>query len=421
MSLRATLAMAAGRCAAHTSRLVGFGGHMIGGRVALMLHPGCLSELAADRRVVLVSGTNGKTTTTAMLSAALRTEGPVVSNASGANMLDGLTTALASDDAPTVVGEIDELYLPQAVAQTNPQALVLLNLSRDQLDRAHEIRHTALRMRRLAERFPELLVVANCDDPYVAFVATAFTNVVWVAAGTGWREDSANCPGCGQGLVAGGAGDHCEWACVRCGLSRPVPHWRPSQRALTTSEGNSLGTPLVAPDGSLLPLTLRLPGAVNRANAAMAIAAAHALGIAPEQAVSGVAEVAEAAGRYRTVRVGEHQLQLMLAKNPSGWAATLDMICAQPAPVIISVNAAEADGRDTSWLYDVAFERLAGHQVVAAGDRAADLGTRLSYAGTTHTTISDPLAALEEIPPGQVVFVGDYTSFQRLLVRTGRN
>lgn len=144
------MAVSIGGVAARSAQLVGFSGEMIGGRVALMIDPGVLANLAVNRRIVLVSGTNGKTTTTAMLTTALSSAGPVASNGSGANMLDGLTTLLANNRAQTVVAEIDEMYLPHAISQTHPQMLVLLNLSRDQLDRTGEIRHIAARIRALA-------------------------------------------------------------------------------------------------------------------------------------------------------------------------------------------------------------------------------------------------------------------------------
>ncbi|WP_297538629.1 MurT ligase domain-containing protein [Amycolatopsis sp.] len=413
VSWRGRVALRAGVWAVRASRLFGFGGGMIGGRVALVVYPGILRELSAGRRVVLVSGTNGKTTTTALLAAAMRSAGAVTSNSDGANMLDGVTTALATSKAPTAVVEIDELYLPQAVAQTAPAVLVLLNLTRDQLDRAGEIRRTAIALRRLADTFPDLVVVANCDDPYVVSIATSFANVVWVAAGTGLNEDARTCPHCGHRLSADDA-DDLHWQCTRCGLFRPLPQWWLSHNEMRSPGGDELGGPLVMYDGSLVPLQVNVPGVVNRANAAMAVAAAYTLGVAAEKASVALSSVTEAAGRYRTLGVGEHEVQLVLAKNPAGWAATLNLVCADRTPVIISINAGEADGRDTSWLYDVNFDRLRGRLVIASGARAADLGVRLSYAGVDHLTIADSPAALETVPAGPVTLIADYTSFAQL-------
>jgi UDP-N-acetylmuramoylalanine-D-glutamate ligase len=164
-------------------------GGVAGGRVALMLQRDLLDRLSAGRTVVLVTGTNGKTTTAHLLAAALRTAGPVAHNATGANMLDGVAAALLADPtAPTAVLEVDELHLPEAVALLRPAIVVLLNLSRDQLDRGSEVASVARVVRSALDCAPTL-VVANCDDPLVASVASGLPSVLWVAAGSGWAED----------------------------------------------------------------------------------------------------------------------------------------------------------------------------------------------------------------------------------------
>jgi UDP-N-acetylmuramyl tripeptide synthase len=382
---------------------------MIGGRLALMLYPPVLSELATGRSVVLVSGTNGKTTTTAMTAAVLATAGPVASNATGANMLDGLTATMATSSATTVIAEVDELYLPEAVAQTRPCLLVLLNLSRDQLDRAAEIHTTAARLRALAAAHPALRVVANADDPYVAHVAAELTNVVWVAAGSSWRGDTGTCPACGARLAWRGS----AWSCAGCGNTRPRPDWW-----LAPGRPGPASTVLTGATGSVA-LAVHLPGRVNEANAAMALATGQALGVDLDEAAAAVATVREVAGRYRVYHLGGRAVRLILAKNPAGWAATLEMI-PPSTPVVIAINGAEADGRDTSWLYDVCFERLTGRAVTASGDRAADLGVRLSYAEIAHDTTPDPLDAILEAPPGPVTLAADYTSFARLRTKLER-
>lgn len=384
-----------GAAAARGSRLAGYEGQMIGGRLALMLRPECLSELARGRRVVLVSGTNGKTTTTAMLAAALGTREPVASNSSGANMLDGLTAALAESPAPTLVGEVDELHLPAAARATHPRSLVLLNFSRDQLDRASELRGVVARLYEFAAEQPDVLVVANCDDPNVVLAAAAFRRVVWVSVGKSWSGDARSCPHCGHWLHADGQ----RWWCPRCSLRRPRPEW------------SLVGGELTGPEGEHIAVRSRLPGEVNRINASLAVSAASVLGADLTRAVSAVAAVDDVAGRYRTFRVGQHRIRLLLAKNPAGWAAVLDLLFSEFVPVVIAINARQADGRDTSWLYDVPFERLAGGAVVVTGERSPDLSVRLSYAEIPHSTATNVLAALDRLPSGPVFVVGDYTGF----------
>src|SRR5436305_1609510 len=241
------------------SRMTGRGGGaVIGGKVALALDKGALPKLAAGRSLYLVSGTNGKTTTTALLAAALGTAGPVVTNMTGANLKAGIVSALAHDlESPVAVLEVDEAALVQVLADTTADVVVLLNLSRDQLDRYGEVRLAAQKWRTSLGARPELPVVATCADPLAA----------WSAA----------------------------------------------------------------------------------------------------------------------------------------------------AGVVVAVNARGPAGYDTSWLWDVDFERLEGRPVIAAGERALGVAVRLRYAGVPHQVCPDPLVAARQLPPGKVELVANYTAFQTVL------
>lgn len=389
------------------SRMLGHDGKVLPGRIALALLPTITSKLATGRSVTLVSGTNGKTTTTALLVAALSAAGAVATNASGANMLDGITAALLADTAPQVAVEVDEQHLPAAIAKTHPAVVVLVNLSRDQLDRVGETRRTADRWRE-ALTHTGATVIANCDDPLVTWAARAHRPVVWVSAGIAWDHDRRICPACEGNLVVSPSCG--EWHCPRCGAARPEPQWAIEQAAGDNGEPRRR---LRDPGGAVHELRLALPGAANAGNATLAVAAAHVLGLDPATAIHAARTLRHVAGRYLTVNTRDHRIYLLLAKNPASWSATLKMLEGQPGPVVIAINAAEADGRDTSWLYDVAFDGLAGRTVIAAGNRAADLGTRLTYAGVPHTTVAgNPLRALRLLAPRPVTFVGDYTSFR---------
>jgi UDP-N-acetylmuramyl tripeptide synthase len=213
--------------------------------------------------------------------------------------------------------------------------------------------------------------------------------------------DASSCPRCGQTLTFTEPG----WQCA-CGLSRPTPDWWIEDSKVYTAD-------------AVLPLDIRLPGQVNRSNAAMALAAACAVGISADQAASALREVDVVAGRYAVVHRGGQDLRMLLAKNPAGWAGMLSML-SEPRPLLVIINAREADGRDTSWLWDVPFEHFGSRQVVASGERAADLGVRLSYAGLDHCTVADPLAALETLPPGQIDVVANYTAFHQFRRRLSR-
>jgi UDP-N-acetylmuramyl tripeptide synthase len=445
---REALAEEAGRVAAEASRRLGAGeGQVLGGRVTLALDRRALARLTAGRDVAVVSGTNGKTTTTHLLAAALGGPGRVVTNAGGANLPAGIVAALTAAraaDGSVAVLEVDEAWLPRIASEVRPRCAVLLNLSRDQLDRLSEVRMLAQRWREWLEGAPDVEVVATVDDPLVVWAAGAARRVRWVATGLGWREDAGACPACGApllygsfdglpepeasavGLVTGTApGVPADdpgppWRCPSCGLARPSPD------AVVVGDELRRGDEVV-------PLALGLPGRFNRANAALAIEAAVALGGAAPEAAARVAEVREVAGRFAqaTIEVdglGAVGVRLLLAKNPAGFSELFGLLAAEPTadvassatsfdlPVVIGINARVADGRDTSWLYDVPFERLQGRVVVATGERWRDLAVRLRYAEVAHSSTPDLRAAVARAVrlsgARAVEVVSNYTAFQ---------
>jgi lipid II isoglutaminyl synthase (glutamine-hydrolysing) len=411
---RTRLAVAAGRAVSEVSRRVGAGqGSAVGGRVTLALDPEALAQLAAGRRIGVVSGTNGKTTTTRLLAAALGTKGPVATNSAGANLLSGLvgTFSVATNDTELAALEVDEGLVPRTIEAVHPAVVALLNLSRDQLDRIGEVRLHAQKWRHALAGAPETAVVANADDPLVAWAAEGASDVTWVATGQRWRSDAAACPVCGSRLrwsapKAGGS----AWSCTGCDFARAEPH--------LVLDGDDL----VLGDGRRVPIRLQLPGWCNRANAAMAAAAASVLGVGVDDAIAAMADVGTVAGRYEVVDVDGVSVRLLLAKNPAGWAETLDLIRPAPLPVIVGINARVADGRDPSWLWDVPFERLAGRLVIATGDRGRDLAVRLRYAGVDHRFVDDYRRAVQAAGDGQVDLAANYTSFQdarKALARRG--
>ena len=431
LPLRTRVAALAGRAIADASRLAGAGeGSVIGGRVTLAIDKRALELMAAGHQSVVVSGTNGKTTTTRLLAAALSSRGPVSTNSAGANLIPGLVSSLFRGRAGAAVAlEVDEGHLAEAVAAVHPTAVVLLNLSRDQLDRFGEVRRHASDWRLALAASPGTVVVANADDPLVTWAAGACDRsangnrcgVTWVGTGQRWRADASACPNCGSRIRwtdsrfdRGGAG----WACSSCPLARPRPDaWL---------EGGDL----VLSDGRRLDIRLQIPGRFNVANAAMAVAGAMALGIDPGRAVRAMSRVRAVAGRYQTITVDGARVRLLLAKNPAGWAEALDLLRPPPSPVVVGINAGVADGRDPSWLWDVPFERMRGRLVVATGERGRDLAVRLRYAEVHHTYEPDYRKAVNVAAAGatgrgqpEIDFMANYTSFQdarRALTSGGR-
>jgi UDP-N-acetylmuramyl tripeptide synthase len=405
ITARGRLALAAGAGARWASRATGRGaGAMIGGLVAMTLDRSILRQLGAGRRTVIVTGTNGKSTTTRMTTAALGTLGAVATNAEGANMDAGLVAALAAKrDAGLAALEVDEMHVPHVADAVDPSVVVLLNLSRDQLDRVGEINVIERTLRAGLARHPSTVVVANCDDVLMTSAAYDSLDVVWVAAGGGWAADSVSCPRSGEVIVR----DKAHWYSTGADFKRPSPHWWFDDEML------------YGPDGLALPMRLALPGPVNRGNAAQAVAAAVTLGADPAAAVKAVSAVDEVAGRYRTVRVGDHDVRMLLAKNPAGWQEALSMVDKHAAGVVIAVNGQVPDGEDLSWLWDVRFEHFEEVPVVAAGERGTDLAVRLGYAGVQHSLVHDTLAAIASCPPGRVEVVANYTAFLQLQRRIG--
>ncbi|MGA2306779.1 MAG: MurT ligase domain-containing protein [Acidimicrobiales bacterium] len=422
--MRVRLAVFTTRAVNATSRRLGRGrGTVAGGRSGLKVDPQLLQHLSASRQVALVTGTNGKTTTTRLLAVALGAGGAkVVSNETGSNMPPGHVAALAGDRRATMaVLEVDEIYLPRVLAATKPAAVVLLNLSRDQLDRTNEVRMVSGHWRAALAAAPHATVVANADDPLVVWAAGAAAQVRWVGAGLRWQLDAVGCPSCEGRIAFDAAG---SWSCVTgCGFVRPdllVSLVAASPE--TTYRGEWA-------DGRSEQIRLLLPGRFNHSNALMAAVAAEAMGIAVADGLAAMADVDEVAGRFTTRLVSGVRTRLMLAKNPAGWSELLDLVGKDDGPIVISINARTADGADPSWLWDVPFERLARRVVVATGDRCRDLSVRLHYAGVAHVMESDPVAAIR-IAHGdhdghdghdghddgeRVDVIGNYTAFDELL------
>ncbi|MDD7541350.1 MAG: MurT ligase domain-containing protein [Mobiluncus porci] len=455
LSWRDRWGLFAGRGAAWASRIAGRGsGGMIGGKVALKISPNLLEHLATGKKIALVTGTNGKTTTTRMLSEAMTALGrPVASNRGGDNMTAGVLSALMqSPDAPVAVLEVDEMHLEAIANATHPAVIVLLNLSRDQLDRVGEISVIERRIRAAVDENPQATVVANVDDPLVTSAAWDAARPLWVAAGKGWSGDSLTSPRTqgaiiyggktastsgpetvtsdtnvltGQKVWASGQDTDAYWQSVpvdellaldvpwerppsQVEFARPEPAW--IWQASSFQEGEPMRAVETA-NGREHEIVVNLPGRANRGNALQAFVAALALGADPEPAARSIREVRNVAGRYAHLEVKGRKIRMLLAKNPAGWMESLTMLNPE-AQLVVGVNGQRADGTDLSWLWDVNFEALRGKTVVATGERGADLQVRLNYAGIITLWAPEVESALEQVPSGEVDMLLNYTAFR---------
>lgn len=410
LTWRANFACFAGRAASALSRMLGRGaGGMVGGEVALRIAPDLLHQLAAGKEIVLITGTNGKSSTTKFVAEALRSLGPVATNQNGDNMTTGIVTALMKNpDARYCALEVDEMHLPRIVKATDPHAIVLLNLSRDQLDRIGEIGVVENRIREAVDNAPHAVVVANCDDPLIASAAWDAHHVEWVSVGAPWLADSAVFPRTGTVVIRDGD----EWRVEGSDVyARPDPDWTISDVEPT---GRFL---LVGTNGTRIRIAPGLPGRANRGNAAQAAVAALRLGVTSAAVARALHNVTGVAGRYKVYDVDGRSVRLLVAKNPAGWQEAMTMVTPSAPQLVIAVNGQVPDGEDLSWLWDVDFAALKKANVgsiIASGERAADLAVRLEYAQLPCRVVRSLLDAIEKFQPGAVEVLANYTAFRDL-------
>jgi lipid II isoglutaminyl synthase (glutamine-hydrolysing) len=415
---RDRLAVLLARCTRWTIRATRSGaGTTLPGRLAERVAPGVLGHATRGLRpIVLVSATNGKTTTTALITAALRASGRrVMTNSSGSNLRRGLTTAALCRPgaADCAVLEVDEATLPTVLDELDPDMLVLLNLSRDQLDRYHEVHRVAAGWRAAAGRLREgATVVAVDHDPLVCHVAQAAPEALTVGlAGARPGRDAAGCPACGELLDLGPATPSC-----------PACRWRPPPRQVRVERAapgvrlEGLGRGAVAP--------ARVPSPGYAADMAAAWTAAVRLGVPSELAMRAICGVEMVESRWAEVTWRRRSIRLLLAKNPAGWDDALATLGHSARPAVVSVNSDIPDGRDPSWIWDADMGLLRGcRAVVATGARADDVALRLVVAGV-EAVVEPSLerALLLAAGEGEAVdLLADYSSFQtaRRLVRGG--
>jgi UDP-N-acetylmuramyl tripeptide synthase len=398
-------------------RLAGRTGGTLPGKVVESVDADYLARQLATlpHGVTVVSGTNGKTTTTKMLAHVLGTRYRVLTNPTGSNFTRGAVSAVVDAarwdgrlDLDVAVLELDEAYAAKFVEQYRPHRVVVLNVLRDQMDRFGEIDHTARLLGRAVQAATGE-VVLNRDDPRVAALADLATAPVrWFGVDASLRslfrsDDELHADEHGAGQQA----------------SSDPPTRKVDVELLS-----------YAPEGSRYRIgdqtrdvALRAEGAHNAQNAAAVIAAATGEGLDADSVAAALASVPPAFGRGETVHVDGRDVVLQLAKNPGGFRlALLSQQGSPPDVSVVAINDDYADGRDVSWLWDVDFTSLSATKgpVLTAGTRAADMALRLKYDGVEVAgSVTDVPAALRravaEAPPsGRIVIYTTYTAMWRL-------
>jgi UDP-N-acetylmuramyl tripeptide synthase len=420
--------LALARAVGAVSRLRGGGASSAPGKVLMRLDPNAIGELGArlSRGSVLVSATNGKTTTSAILAAILQRAGvSLVNNQSGANMAGGIASTLlaAARQKGDIAGElglfeVDELWLDSLAAQLHPRAILLGNLFRDQLDRYGELETIADRWDAAVHTGParDSALVLNADDPAVADLGRERDAPVLyfgveddslALGGMAHAADAKHCRNCGAPYVFDAVylGHLGHYHCPSCGQARPAPTVTATH---VTLEGvHAARFTLQTPAGEA-EVALSLPGLYNVYNALAAAALATALDVGLPEIVAGLQGTKAAFGRAETVLLEldagrRRELQILLVKNPAGANEVLRTLVLEPGEhdLFGILNDKIADGRDVSWIWDADFELLAGRvrRVTCSGTRAPELALRLKYAGIDPSRIrvqADLPSALRE-------------------------
>src|SRR5829696_7929372 len=402
--------IAAARAAGTLSRLTGAGGGTtLPGKLLSKLDPDAVDRLAArlPRGSVLVSATNGKTTTAAMVAEILSPRHRLAHNRAGANLLSGVaSTLLSAREADFGLFEVDEAALPEVIRRVRPRVVALGNLFRDQLDRYGELEHVADRWRRAIRDL-------GLDDPRHA------SPTLQHAADSKW------CLVCGTPYeyAAAYVGHLGDYRCPACGHARPTPDVVAREIELDGLDG--VRFELVTPQG-VRRVALPLPGLYNVYNALSAASTALVLQTPLDDVVAGLERFSAAFGRFERIPIGDRTLVVLLVKNPAGANEAVRTLVAGGAPplVLAALNDRIADGRDVSWIWDVDLEPLLERlqRIVVSGGRAAELALRCKYGGFDAGSVElepDLGAALDralELTPagGELVALPTYTAMLEL-------
>jgi UDP-N-acetylmuramyl tripeptide synthase len=389
------LEIAAARAAGALSRVTGRGGGTtVPGKLLWRLDPAAIDRLAArlPDGALLVSATNGKTTTAAMAAEILRPRFALAHNASGANLVSGVaSTLLTSRGAQLGLFEVDEAALPEVARRVRPRALCLANLFRDQLDRYGELELVAQRWRAVVDALPSARLALNGDDPQVGALGRDRDAIVFgvddprvARPSLQHAADSKYCISCGTPYVYAAAyvGHLGDYRCPACGHARPPLALTARDVAL---DGLDSAAFTLAFAGEEQRVRLRIPGLYNVYNALAASASALTLGVPLADVAAGLTRFAAAFGRFERIAIGDRRLLMLLIKNPAGANEAIRTLVegAPPRLAVVALNDAIADGKDVSWIWDVDFEPLLDglERAVVSGDRAAELALRFKYAG----------------------------------------
>ena len=445
-TFRTICAVAACRITRRILRLAGRGGTALPGKAAMKFDRNILGVTSRGMDVIVVTGTNGKTTTCRMLEHAMTTAGrDCLTNKTGANLLSGVTAEFTAEASLTgrprhacAVIECDEGALKQVVPLLKPKVIVVTNLFRDQLDRYGEVMHTLDAIRQGVAKVPETVLCLNADCSLTASLADGVPNkVVYYGLNMPFGEqkdvelsDASRCIRCGGKYEytfhtyahLGG------FYCPHCGYRRKDPEIA-AEEILSMTPAGSL---VRMSSGSLRDggretreVRIALPAVYNIYNAMAAVSAYTAAGFPEEEILAALSDVESSFGRLETFHLGKTDAQMVLVKNPAGCNEAIRYVTGMKDPftAVLMLNDKTADGHDISWIWDAEYEAFAGcpamKKVLVGGDRAEDLAVRLKYAGVPVSLIHiehdvKALAAMIGEEEERVFILPNYTAMLAL-------
>ena len=373
------------------------------GRVALRICPNLLGVLAKDVTVVIVTGTNGKTTTSRMIEQSWQDAGiSYFANKSGANLLSGVTAEFAVHSTLTgrcrhthALIEADEAAFQHIARYVHAAAIVMTNIFRDQLDRYGEVTHTLEKLRLGAEQCPDAILCINADDSLCSSLQGELPNkIIFYGVNTPIYasrveevSDAPYCIRCKSEYVYDYVtyGHLGSYRCPHCGYSRPKPELSVCRVIVTDDEHSEIVFRLGDRE---IPASVNLPGGYNIYNACAAMAAGAALGLDPEKTAQSLSHFSCGFGRMEKFEISGTDVRMILIKNPAGCNQVLSFLTQRTEPFVFvaCLNDRVQDGRDISWIWDVDFERLTAlggmlSHIYVSGVRAEDMALRFLYAG----------------------------------------
>ena len=411
MNFKAILAILLCKLLRLLSRLLHRGGTAMPGRFALKLCPDLLARLSKNVRSVVITGTNGKTSSSRIVEQAFVEQGrSYFANRSGANLLSGITTEFVMNctlggkmKKEWAVIECDEAAAVKVFPQLQPQVVVVTNLFRDQLDRFGEVTHTLSNIRTAIEAVPQATLCLNADCSLCSSLALSLPNrVVYFGMEKGAvpsrakpeLSDATHCIRCkteyeydyiSYGHLGG-------FRCPKCGYARHAADYAVTDVIEQRSSGTTAAFSI---RGERRVVEINLPALYNVYNAVGALAAAMESGVGADEAVRALASFQCGFGRMEAFRLGKADVRMMLVKNPAGCNQVIDYLENLHNRFVLAIflNDRGADGTDISWIWDAEFERLnsiAGRieKVIVSGDRAQDMRVRLKYAGIPDENIT---------------------------------